>query len=99
MIMKTKSKLRCRQKRPADAAELRRRAEARLSERRANSGPRSVSKAEADPRRLLHELQVHQVELEMQNAELQDARNRMEALLEKYTDLYDFAPVGLFLPG
>jgi PAS domain S-box-containing protein len=47
-----------------------------------------------DTRRLLHELQVHQVELEMQNSELQEARNRMEALLEKYTDLYDFAPVG-----
>jgi PAS domain S-box-containing protein len=44
--------------------------------------------------RLLHELQVHQVELEMQNSELQEARIRMEALLEKYTDLYDFAPVG-----
>ncbi len=46
------------------------------------------------PQRLLHELQVHQLELELQNAELQGARNRMEILLEKYTDLYDFAPVG-----
>src|SRR5205085_1311203 len=43
-----------------------------------------------------HELQVHQVELEMQNTELQEARDRMETLLEKYTDLYDFAPVGYF---
>lgn len=51
---------------------------------------------EADLRRLLHELQVHQVELEVQNAELQDARSRMEVLLEKYTDLFDFAPVGYF---
>jgi PAS domain S-box-containing protein len=49
-----------------------------------------------DPRRLVHELQVHQVELELQNAELQQARDRMEALLNKYTDLYDFAPVGYF---
>ena len=32
----------------------------------------------------------------MQNRELQEARDRMEALLEKYTDLYDFAPVGYF---
>ena len=64
---------------------------------RANSGLRLGNpKSEADPRRLLHELQVHQVELEVQNAELQDARNRMEVLLEKYTDLYDFAPVGYF---
>ncbi len=32
----------------------------------------------------------------MQNAELQEARDRVESLLEKYTDLYDFAPVGYF---
>ena len=32
----------------------------------------------------------------MQNAELQGARDEMEAVLEKYTDLYDFAPVGYF---
>src|ERR1035438_1533062 len=68
---------------PVDAAELRRRAEGRL-------------KAEAEARRLLHELQVHQLELEMQNAELHEARNRVETLLETYTDLYDFAPVGYF---
>jgi PAS domain S-box-containing protein len=81
----------------ADAAELRRRAEDRLRLRKSN--PRfgiGDPKAEADPRRLLHELQVHQVELEVQNAALQEARNRMEDLLEKYTDLYDFAPVGYF---
>ena len=43
---------------------------------------------------MLHELEVHQIELEMQNEELREARDKMEALLEKYTDLYDFAPVG-----
>ncbi len=77
------------------AAELRHCAEERLRERQ--GGQRSedgIPKAEADSRRLLHELQVHQVELEMQNAELQEARDRIGALLEKYTDLYDFAPVG-----
>ena len=42
------------------------------------------------------ELHVHQIELEMQNAELRESRDRMEGLLEKYTDLYDFAPVGFF---
>jgi PAS domain S-box-containing protein len=46
--------------------------------------------------RLLHELQVHRIELEMQNAELRQARNEVEKSLEKYTDLYDFAPVGYF---
>jgi PAS domain S-box-containing protein len=44
--------------------------------------------------RLLYELQVHQIELETQNAELLLARNELEAALERYTDLYDFAPVG-----
>jgi len=47
-----------------------------------------------DSRRLLHELQVHQIELEMQNEELQKARDEMEAGLTKYSELYDFAPVG-----
>jgi PAS domain S-box-containing protein len=82
---------------PSSAVELRRHAEVRL--RACQSKPRAKAgnpKSAADHRRLLHELQVHQVELEVQNAELQDARNRMEVLLEKYTDLYDFAPVGYF---
>jgi signal transduction histidine kinase len=76
---------------PPTAAELRRRAEERLRER-----PPETRQAptEADTRRLVHELQVHQVELEMQNEELQKARDEMEAGLEKFTDLYDFAPVG-----
>lgn len=52
--------------------------------------------APADVLRQLHALQVHQIELEMRNAELQDVRDRTDLLLEKYTDLYDFAPVGFF---
>ena len=44
--------------------------------------------------RLLHELQVHQIELEMQNEELQQARGELNGMVEKYIDLYDFAPVG-----
>jgi PAS domain S-box-containing protein len=82
---------------PRDAIELRRHAEARLRERQTKQRTMAGNpKPEADPRRLLHELQVHHVELEVQNAELQDTRDRMEVLLEKYTDLYDFAPVGYF---
>ena len=45
---------------------------------------------------LVHELEVHQIELEMQNEELRRARAALETSLEKYTDLYDFAPVGYF---
>jgi PAS domain S-box-containing protein len=78
---------------PADAAELRRSAEARLRGQRAHLVP---PRSEADTARLLHELQVHQIELEMQNAELQESRDKVETLLETYTDLYDFAPVGYF---
>ncbi|WP_197463676.1 sensor histidine kinase [Desulfuromonas sp. DDH964] len=44
--------------------------------------------------RLVHELEVHQIELEMQNEELRQARDEAENALDKYTDLYDFAPVG-----
>jgi PAS domain S-box-containing protein len=79
----------------AEAAELRRRAEERL---RGQQWDRDTPplRTDADNQRLLHELQVHQIELEMQNAELLEARDKMETLLEKYTDLYDFAPVGYF---
>lgn len=74
---------------------LRLRAEGQLQaqagkKRNAIAAPRSS----ADAQRLLHELQVHQIELEMQNEELRKARDEMEAGLEKYSDLYDFAPVG-----
>ena len=50
----------------------------------------------SDTRRLVHELQVHQIELEMQNEELMQTRAELEAALRQYTDLYDFAPVGYF---
>lgn len=49
-----------------------------------------------DARRLLQELEIHQIELEMQNRELQKARNEAEEAREIYRDLYDFAPVGYF---
>jgi PAS domain-containing protein len=80
---------------PVDAAELRRRAEIRLKGQAQHAHP-SPPQTEADARRAFHELQVHQLELEMQNAELHEARNRVETLLETYTDLYDFAPIGYF---
>ena len=78
-----------------DAAELRRRAEARMARQTKKRRPVACgAKSAADTGRLLHELQVHQIELEMQNAELQESWGRAELLLEKFTDLYDFAPVG-----
>lgn len=84
-------------KTPAPGGTLRRRAEARLRQQKQNrKATRTAPKPERDPERSLYELEIHQVELEMQNAELREARNRTEILLGKYTDLYDFAPVGYF---
>lgn len=52
--------------------------------------------ARLSAQRIVHELQVHQIELELQNEELKQAKADVDAALEKYTDLYDFAPVGYF---
>ena len=75
------------------AAELRRRAEKQLKRQRPEGGGQRTALETA---RLVHELEVHQIELEMQNEELQRTRARAEALLAQYTDLYDFAPTGYF---
>jgi signal transduction histidine kinase len=78
---------------PPIATDLRDRAEALLREKGA-AADRPIK--EADLRRILHELQVHQIELELQNEELQRAHIEVETLLNKYTALYDFAPSGYF---
>jgi len=76
----------------SDAADLRRIAEERLQAR--EQTPQSGIRNPESEQRLVHELQVHQIELEMQNEELQQARTRTDGLLAQYTDLYDFAPAG-----
>ena len=78
---------------PPVKSRLRERAEKHL---KAQNQSAAQTRSAADTQRLLHELQVHQVELEMQNAELQRARLEIEISLDKYTELYDFAPVGYF---
>ena len=50
----------------------------------------------SDAKKLLHELQVHQIELEMQNEELRQANETAETALKKYTMLYDFVPMGYY---
>ena len=54
------------------------------------------SPTEGETTKLIHELEVHRIELEMQNEELRLARDKAEAAIEKFTRLYDFAPAGYF---
>jgi four helix bundle suffix protein len=76
---------------PADAAALRKRAEEQAGTRE----PPSLSvQTPAEIQQMLHELRVHQIELEMQNEELRRARAELEASRARYFDLYDLAPVG-----
>ena len=72
-----------------DLGNLRRRAEERLRERQL-----SERAPEADAQRLLHELEVHKIELEMQNEELREARVELESALTRYTEMFEFAPIG-----
>ncbi len=58
--------------------------------------PSEEPKSDTQTRRLLLELQVHQVELELQNEELRLSRAAVEEGLARFTELYDFAPVGYF---
>ena len=74
------------------AAWLRQRAEEKARE----AGARRPALTAHEAQRLVHELEVHQIELEMQNSELRQAREELELLLGQYTELYDFAPVGYF---
>ena len=73
----------------SEAKDLRRNAEDEFTKRKVTN-----TVLEVDPLKLIHELQVHQIELEMQNEELIKARDQAEVAMEKYTDLYDFAPSG-----
>ena len=75
---------------PTAPAELRSQAEEQL---KAKKRP---PQSDVDTQKLIHELQVHEIELELQNEELSLARAEVEAGLARYTDLYDFAPVGYF---
>lgn len=75
------------------AMELRRRAEEQL---RTHSPLAPPAGPDDETQRLLQELQVHEIELQMQNEELRLARDQMEKSLLKYRNLYDFSPVGYF---
>jgi two-component system, sensor histidine kinase PdtaS len=80
-----------------DAAELRRHAEAKLRERKKKAALPPTT--EADTQRLVHELEVHQIELEMQNDELVRSREELEASRARYFNLFDLAPIGYLTLG
>jgi len=72
---------------------LRQKAEELLKQKRAKS---ALQLSETEALRFIQELEVHQIELEMQNEELILAKSALKIAAEKYTELYDFAPSGYF---
>jgi two-component system cell cycle sensor histidine kinase/response regulator CckA len=78
-----------------ESGDLRARAEELLRQKVADRGD-VFGLSPADAQRLLHELQVHQIELEMQNDELRQAQLSLEESRDKYLELYDYAPVAYF---
>jgi len=80
-----------REKASPEAIRLRRRAEDSL---RNGTRPLPGHSPLEEMQRLHHELQVHQIELEMQNEELRRAKSEADEALERFVDIYDFAPVG-----
>jgi len=82
--------------RPGNAAELRKHAE-EIARGKVTPIPENIEALSPEKtRQLVHELQVHQIELEMQNEELRRAQEKLEVSRAQYFDLYDLAPVGYF---
>jgi formate hydrogenlyase transcriptional activator len=79
--------------RASEADKLRRRAEEQLT---AQAQKMRRPRTEYEAQRLLHELQVYQLELEMQLEQLHQAKEEIEISRNKYAELYDLAPVGYF---
>ena len=66
----------------------------------ANKNPSAIKKMPpSDIRNLVEDLHIHQIEMEMQNEELRRSQLELQAARNKYSDLYDFAPVGYFTIG
>ena len=77
----------------SNAISLRRQAEERLS---TGTFICDLKNNDYENLKLIHELQVHQIELEIQNEELMQTKEITDILAEKYIDLYNLAPLGYF---
>jgi len=85
--------------RGADPARLRLRAESMARRKPGTQPPDPEAMSIDEMRKTLHELQVHQIELDMQNEELRRTQMELDAARTRYFDLYDLAPVGLCTLG
>ena len=76
-------------------SELRSRAEEQLKKK---EGPQQTISAD-ELLQVVHELHTHQIELELQNEELQLTQIELEKSRKRFSDLYDFAPIGYLTVG
>ena len=90
---------------PATPSELRQHAEERLQHSNISTQNSvlingvSTTASPDEMLKVIHELSVHQIELEMQQETLMEAEEKLNETLDRYTDLYDFAPLGYLTLG